>query len=141
MNKAIILTFILLLPLSVLSQEKTASFSLQEAIDYALQNNRTAKNAERDIEVAKQRKWETTATGLPQINGKIEYQNWLKQQVSLLPAAAFDNTQSVIDVVNDYFDANQTNFDVNSPDGFIPLRFGTKQTMNASVTLSQLIFD
>ena len=141
MYKKIIITLVVLLPFLGLSQENTQSFSLQEAIDFALQNNRTSKNAERDIEAAKQRKWETTATGLPQINGKIEYQNWLKQQVSLLPAAAFDNTQSVIDVVNDYFDANQTNFDVNSPDGFIPVRFGTKQTMNASVTVSQLIFD
>ncbi|WP_452598005.1 TolC family protein [Pontimicrobium sp. MEBiC01747] len=123
------------------SQEKKQNFTLQEAIDYALENNRTAKNAALDIDAAKQQKWETTAMGLPQINGKIEYQNWIKQQVSLLPAAAFDNTQSTIDIVNDYFDVNQDNFDVNAPQGFIPLRFGTKQTVNANVTLSQLIFD
>ncbi|WP_452601520.1 TolC family protein [Pontimicrobium sp. MEBiC06410] len=123
------------------SQEEKQNFTLQEAIDYALENNRTAKNAALDIDAAKQQKWETTAMGLPQINGKIEYQNWIKQQVSLLPAAAFDNTQSTIDIVNDYFDVNQDNFDVNAPQGFIPLRFGTKQTVNANVTLSQLIFD
>ena len=141
MRKNIILTFSLCFSLVLFAQEDTKTFSLQEAINYALENNRTAKNASRDIDAAIKQKWETTATGLPQINAKIEYQNWLKQQVSLLPAAAFDNTQSVVDVVNDYFDANQTNFDINTPQGFIPLRFGTKQTVNANVTVSQLIFD
>lgn len=132
---------LLLMTSFVYAQEDKQNFTLQEAIEYALENNRTAKNAALDIDAAKQQKWETTAMGLPQLNGKIEYQNWLKQQVSLLPAAAFDNTQSTIDIVNDYFNVSQDNFDVNAPQGFIPVRFGTKQTVNANVTLSQLIFD
>lgn len=139
--KKTLLLFGLIFSTLVFSQENSNRFSLQEAIDFALENNRTAKNALLDIDAAKKQKWETTAIGLPQINAKIDYQNWLKQQVSLLPAAAFDNTQSVIDVVNDYFDANQTNFDIATPEGFIPLRFGTKQSMTATATLSQLLFD
>ena len=130
-----------LLLLFFIAVEAQQSFTLEEAINFALENNRTAINAVRDIEAAKKQKWETTAIGLPQINAAIDYQNYLKQPVSLLPAAAFDNTQSVIDVVNDYFDANQTNFNVNTPEGFIPLRFGTKQNVNATATLSQLLFD
>lgn len=141
MIKKLIICFSLIFAASLNAQEASKSFSLQEAIDFALENNRTAKNAALDIKAAEKQKWETTATGLPQINAKIDYQNWLKQQVSLLPAAAFDNTQSVIDVVNDYFDATQDNFDVNTPEGFIPLRFGTKQTVNATATLTQLLFD
>jgi outer membrane protein TolC len=141
MKKQFILILSILISIASFSQDDTQSFTLQEAIDYALENNRTAKNAERDIEIAKQQKWETTAIGLPQINANIEYQNWLKQQVSLLPAAAFDNTQSTINIVNDYFDSNQTNFDVNTPQGFIPVRFGTKQNVNASATLTQILFD
>ena len=39
------------------SQDIPNAFSLQEAIDYALQNNRQAKNALRDIEAAKKQKW------------------------------------------------------------------------------------
>jgi len=101
------------------SQEDSQSFSLQEAIDYALENNRNAKNAVRDIESAKQRKWETTATGLPQISAKIDYNNWLKQQVSLIPA--------------EFFGGNQGEF--------AEVAFGTTQTMNATATLEQLLFD
>lgn len=126
---------------TVCAQEKSLKLSLDEAIAYALEHNRNVQNAQKDIAAAKKQKWETTATGLPQVNAKVDYQYWLKQQVSLLPAAAFDNTESVIDIVNEYFDANQTNFDISTPQGFIPLKFGTKQSMTATATLSQLLFD
>lgn len=141
MIKHLIITLSLIFTANLYAQDVPKTFSLQDAINYALEHNRTAKNAVLNIKAAEKQKWETTATGLPQINAKIVYQNWLKQQVSLLPAAAFDNTQSVIDVVNDYFDANQNNFDVNTPEGFVPLRFGTKQSVNATATLTQLLFD
>jgi len=38
------------------AQETPQSFSLQEAIDFALENNRQAKNATLDIEAAKKTK-------------------------------------------------------------------------------------
>ncbi|HZW63295.1 MAG TPA: TolC family protein [Flavobacteriaceae bacterium] len=142
MIKNVILLFGFLFSFMLSAQEiESHTFSLQEAIDYALENNRAVQNAVKDINAAKKQKWETTATGLPQINVGVDYQNWLKQQVQLLPAAAFDNTQSTIDIVNDYFDVTQNNFNINTPEGFIPLRFGTKQNVNATATLSQLLFD
>ncbi|HET8736904.1 MAG TPA: TolC family protein [Pricia sp.] len=121
--------------------QQTYSFTLEEAIAFALENNYSAINADRDIIDARKQKWETIADGLPQISGAISYQNQLKQPVSLLPAAAFDNTQSTIDVVNEYFDVDQTNFDVNTPEGFIPIVFGTQHSATATATLSQKIFD
>ena len=113
--------FIILLLITTVSfsQEIPQALSLQEAIDYALQNNRVAKNAQRDIEAAKQQKWETIASGLPQIRASIDYNNWLKQQVSLIPA--------------EFFGGN--------PGEFAEVTFGTKQTMNATATLKQKIFD
>src|SRR5690606_1314072 len=142
MIKNVILLFGFLFSFMLSAQEiESHTFSLQEALDYALENNRAVQNAVKDINAAKKQKWETTATGLPQINVGVDYQNWLKQQVQLLPAAAFDNTQSTIDIVNDYFDVTQNNFNINTPEGFIPLRFGTKQNVNATATLSQLLFD
>ncbi|MGB6267788.1 MAG: TolC family protein [Olleya sp.] len=101
------------------SQEEKNNFTLQEAIDYALENNRTAKNAALDIDAAKQQKWETTATGLPQINAEVNYQNFLKQQVSVIPA--------------EFFGGNQGEF--------AEVVFGTKQSATATATLSQLLFD
>lgn len=140
--KKIIVSIFLFTILVGFSQEINQSFSLDEAITYALENNRTSKNAALDIKAAEKRKWETTTMGLPQISAKIDYQNFLKQPVSLLPAAAFDNTQSTIDIVQNYFDGVTRNGNqVNPPQGFIPVRFGTKQNVNANATLSQLLFD
>ena len=68
------------------SQEKQIELSMNEAIDYALKNSYDNRVANKNIDAAKQKKWETTTIGLPQIDAKVDYQNWLKQQVSLLPA-------------------------------------------------------
>lgn len=122
------------------AQETTRSLSLQEAIVYAIKNSYDTKAAVNDITSAKKRVWETTTIGLPQISAKIDYQNWLKQQVSLLPAAAFDNTSSVVETVEEYFGLTP-NSTPTSPEGFIPVTFGTKQNLNATVTLTQLLFD
>ncbi len=103
----------------LIAQETPSTLTLQEAIDYALINNRSVKNAVRDIEAAEKQKWETTATGLPQINGAVDYQNWIKQQVSLLPAELAGGT----------------------PGTFVPVEFSPKQSINATATLSQLLFD
>ncbi len=117
--KQIIIALCLILSYSVTAQDNTYSFTLQQAIDFALKNNRTAKNAARDIKAAEKQKWETTATGLPQIEASIDYNNWLKQQVSLIPA--------------EFFGGNEGEF--------AEVAFGTKQTMNATATVRQLLFD
>lgn len=117
--KKIIVSIFLFTILVGFSQETNQSFSLDEAITYALENNRTSKNAALDIKAAEKRKWETTTIGLPQINAKIDYQNFLKQPVSLIPAQFFGGT----------------------PGEFAEVTFGTKQNMNANATLSQLLFD
>lgn len=140
MKRGLIILNLLFVVTIGVAQQKEMSLSMKEAIDYAIKNNYDNKTALNDIKAAKERKWETTTIGLPQINGKVEYQNWLKQQVSLLPAAAFDNTSSVVETVENYFGLTP-NSTPSTPEGFLPLRFGTKQSVNASVTLSQLIFD
>jgi outer membrane protein len=122
------------------AQEKTMTFSLDEAIKFALENSYNTKAARNDSKSAKEKVWETTTIGLPQINAKVDYQNFLKQPVSLLPAAAFDNTTSTVETVEQYFNL-QANSRPTTPEGFIPVVFGTKQNMNASVTLTQLLFD
>jgi len=119
MSKKLTLFFLLLYSIAGFSQENPQRLSLQEAIDYALIHNRSAKKAGLDIEAAKQQKWETTATGLPQISASIDYNHWLKQQVSLIPA--------------EFFGGN--------PGEFTEVAFGTSKTMNATVKVDQKIFD
>ncbi|WP_282080653.1 TolC family protein [Aquimarina algiphila] len=116
------------------------SFTLDEAIEFALENSYQSINARRDVAKALKRKWEATADGLPQINAAVDYQNQLKQPVSLLPASAFDNRQSTINTVEEFFGISPTG-NPDPLDGFIPVVFGTKQQLSATATLSQLIFD
>ncbi len=95
------------------------SYTLSQAVDYAINNTYEIKNADLAIKAAKHKKWETTTMGLPQISASLDYQNFLKQPVSLIPAQLFGG-----------------------PEGeFAEVNFGTKQNMNASATLSQLLFD
>jgi outer membrane protein TolC len=119
MKQPLIMIIMLLISFISFSQESPSSYSLEEAIQYALENNRAAKNAQLDIEAAEKQKWETTATGLPQISAKVDYQNFLKQQISLIPAEFFGGAQG----------------------DFAEVTFGTKQNINATAKLDQLIFD
>ena len=111
--RKILILFSLIISSITFAQETKTEFSLQEAIDYALENNRQAKNATLNIDAAKAQQWETIATGLPQLGATIDYINNIKQQF-----------QEPVD-----FDNN----------GFID--FGAKQSINASATINQLIFD
>lgn len=119
MIKKLYLLLFVLVPYLSFTQETPKSFNVQEAIDFALKNNRNAINSQRDIEAAKAQKWETTASGLPQINASVDYQNFLKQSVQVIPA--------------EFFGGN--------PGEFAEVIFGTKQNINATATLSQQIFD
>ncbi len=102
-----------------ISQDQTNSFSLTEAIEFALKNNYSAINADRDVVDSQKQKWEVIATGLPQITGDVGYQNQLKQPVSLIPAEFFGG----------------------EPGTFQSVIFGPPQSANATATLRQQIFD
>ena len=118
MQKTLI-SLLLILPWLVSAQDTIPSLSLDQAIAYALEHNYSSINAERDIVDAQKQKWETIATGLPQINGAVSYQNQLKQPVSQIPAEFFGG----------------------EPGTYQEVVFGQAQSMSATATLRQQIFD
>lgn len=112
-------------PLSGIAAEDAGTgdvlrLSLAQVQDYAVKHSIATRNARTDVAMAKKKIWETTATGLPQINGEISYQNNLKLPTTLIPAIFFDE------------DAEEGEF--------IGVKFGTQHNVTASVTLSQLVF-
>ena len=117
------LIFLFLFSTLLMAQEnqpkESYTFSLEEAIEFGLDNNYDSQIAEKDIEKALKQKWEIISQGLPQITGGVDYQNYLKQPVTLIPAEIAGG----------------------EPGTFMPVRFGTKQSMNATATWNQLIFD
>lgn len=114
---------LLLLTFSVYSiqaqQNKSYTFTIEEAVVFALDSSYTAINARRDIAKAIQQKWETTASGLPQISGAVGYQNNLILPITPLPGEITGG----------------------APGTFVPVAFSPQQSMNAFATLNQLIFD
>lgn len=117
--KKLILLFVLGTVLFPLRAQETYTFTLDEAIAFALKNNYTVKTAALDIDAAEEQKWEATSYGLPQVDAAIDYQNWLKQAVTFIPAEIVGG----------------------EPGEFETVIFGAKQNMNATVTMNQLIFD
>jgi len=115
MKTTVLLFFALAFHLVASAQEKSLHLSLEEAIQFALENSYNMQASNNEISAAKATVWETTSSGLPQINASVDYQNFLKQPVSL---ADFDG-----DGVDEQF------------------VFGRKQNLSASVTVSQLLFD
>lgn len=122
MKNKIQLTFIMLVSiLQAQDKKETYSFSLQQAIDHALQHNYSVINADRDIASSKQKKWETTASGLPQISGSASYLHNFDFTLQGVSGNAFNPG--------------------GDPNAISLFAFGTKQSMNSSLTLSQLLFD
>jgi len=116
---------IFLLALSFLALQAEAqesnSYSLQQALDYAVKNSPLLKNADADVLIYKQKVKEITALGLPQINLEASFNHFLNIPTTVVPANAF-NPLAPSDLL-------------------LPVQFGTKYQTSAGATLSQLIFD
>ena len=117
--KKTLLLYVVLISASAYSQNSSSNFTLEQAVEYALAENASMKNAAADKRDAVAQKWATIASGLPQIQGSINYQNQLKQPVAQIPAEFFGG----------------------QPGTFSEIVFGQSQSLNASVTWNQLIFD
>ena len=119
MKKSLCIACLLLLPFTGIAQDIPATFSLQEAIDWGMEYNRTLKRASMEYQKAHKQKWKTISIGFPQINANLQYQNNIEQPVSLIPAQFFGGQEGE----------------------FAEVVFGTKQTAMGMVELNQLLFD
>ena len=114
----------LLLPALVLSgikanaQEESGKFSLEEAIQFAMENSYVLQNTSRDIIAAKERVWETISTGLPQVSGSANYNAFLNLPTTLLPGEI-----------------------IGQPGEFIPVKFGQDFNSDFGINVSQMVFD
>ncbi len=119
MKKLIIIFLLGVYSAPIQAQKSTYTLSLAQAISLAKDSSYASVNARRDMTRALKKKWETTATGLPQINASLNYNNNIKQPVTLIPGEITGG----------------------APGSFTPVVFGTEQNASAQATLEQLIFD
>lgn len=111
-----ILTTILSISLSAVFSQEVYNFSLQDAIDFSMENNYDVIYSEKNIGAAKQQMREATAFGLPQLSGQVDYADNIALQTMLLPEEMVQPGQS-----------NE-------------IQFGAKYSVTAGAYLSQLIF-
>ena len=103
---------------SLLAQNQH-SFTIDEAVVYGLENNKNSIYAEKNVLISQKEKWETIAVGLPQISSFFEFNNRIKDPISLIPA--------------EFFGGNEGEF--------AEISFGTKQSISGELILNQLLFD
>ncbi len=142
MKHKLIITILTLifLPYIITAQENTEALSLSvsEAMEYAINQNLSLKNVRLDIDKADKRVWETTAIGLPQINGKVEYQHIPGD----IPTASFtdSSTLQLYQLIFDELTTLGSTYDFPTLEAGEPFELGVKNSTTYSVTVSQLIF-
>ena len=116
---SILLAAVFSFQFAVAQAPKIHSFTLDQALEYAMQNNYDVIYSEKNIEAAKQQMREATAIGLPQLDGALDYSYNIQLPVNVIPGDAFPGG------------------DPNQP---LEIQFGTKNNVNAGLYLNQLLF-
>lgn len=124
MKKVFVLFFFLTVSYFSLAQSERDtgkySFSLQQAIDFAMKNRSEVLNANLDEQIAKQKVKETVGIGFPQINANSSVNDFLEIPTTVIPAQAFNPMAP--------------------SDEFLAVQFGIQYSASAGLDISQLIF-
>lgn len=105
--------------ISTAAAAQPQEFSLEEAVQYAMENSYLLKNSQQDIVLAQKEVWKTITTGLPQVSGTANYNMFLDLPVSLIPGEFFGE----------------------EPGTYMPVKFGQDYNSDFGFTVSQQIFD
>lgn len=101
------------------SADSVFSFSLQQSIDYSLQNHTAVLNAQLDNNVSDYKVKETVGMGLPQISTGFDFKDFVEIPTTLVPGEFAGEEEG----------------------SFFPVKFGTQYQAVAEITASQLLFD
>lgn len=122
MKKIFFLSLSILLAVTVRAQTSSttpSAMSLQQCIDYALNNSNAIQNAKIDEEIYRHKRQEVTGMGFPQISASGTLNDFIDIPTTLIPGEFFG-----------------------APAGsFIPLKFGTQYNVTGGISANQLIFD
>lgn len=92
-NKLLALLLLCCTGLELLAQEKS-NFSLNQAVDYGLQNNVAFQNVQLNEKAQKALVKENISNGLPQIKAKFDYNYAFKLRTTIIPAGSFGSFQA-----------------------------------------------
>lgn len=116
---SIFVTALLAAGWSTAQQQTPATFTLDQCIEYAFDNNPNLKNSKISIEISRSKVRETVAGGLPQITGSGNLADNVIIPTSFLPAQVFGGP----------------------PGEFIGVKFGTQYSGTATLNFEQMLFN
>lgn len=121
---------------------QTTVVSLDDAISYAINNSTATQNSRLNISDAEAQIIERRATGLPQLNGSVNFQHYLQVPIQPLP----ENFQTFGVVFADLMpylseSTQQLLMQQNSGDDSGGVAFVLKNNLTASLNLESMIFD
>lgn len=146
MKRKILLGFFLLIFWNF-AQAQTTPLSLQEAINYALDNSLSVQKARLDLADAEKQINERRALGMPKLNGSLGYNYYIDIPTSILPPF-FPKTNLAfaqnVDPTGNPIPVQVTQLDANGQPVFgdpQEVQFGLKHNATAGLQLQSLLFD
>ncbi len=103
-------------------------FTLDQAIVFARENHNSIKSAALDITDANERIKEFLAIGLPNVNGSVKMDHFLRLPTSVIPAGSF-------------FAGNPEQGEDPNPIEDLEVQFGVKNQLTAGLNAQVLLFD
>lgn len=125
---------LLMLPFWLKAQEPTV-LSLQEAIQYAYDNNLSLKNARIKVADAREQIIERRSVGLPQLRGSVGYNYYVDIPTQILPDFLSPAVYGIL------FQEGLVEPRNISTGGGVPAQFGTKHNLTAGLNLNIKAFD
>jgi len=106
---------------SSLTAQQGNTYSLAQAVEYALKNSPGYLNVQQDERSADYRRKEIAGLGLPQITGSVDFKDYLSLPTSLIPASAFNPSAP--------------------SDSYFAAKFGTRFNTTAGLSATQSFFN
>jgi outer membrane protein len=115
-------------------------FGLDECIKFAYEHQTTLLNANLDQKIADAKVKETIGIGLPQVNGAIDFNDFLKRPTSLFPDFVKPTVYNVISSENIRDASGNVITQPSNVGGLMPVQFQQKYNSSAAISVTQLLF-
>ncbi len=122
------------LPLVAQQADSTFNFSLAQAVDYAMKNQKDVVNAQLDEEISHQKVIETVGMGLPQVSASFDLKDYEKILTQLFPDFISPSVYGIL------YDENLIPNKKDVSGRLFPVQFGTRWNATAGISASQLLF-
>lgn len=139
----VVFIVMLAVSLTVHGQAEVKSFTLKQAQDYAVEHAFAVKNARLEALSAEREVKETLAQGLPQLDGSLEYNNFIDIPVQVARGDVFALPPFLNEFLGGVSQATGVpiNAPASDPNAIQEFQFGANQTVTAGIQATQLIFD